>query len=69
MIALTEERLIRRLTLSAGRKLTDLFQMTSMSNDPSELPPFGLMDIFNHLIMSKADYDKSILSSWRSFEE
>ena len=30
---------------------------------------FGLMDIFNHLIMSKTDYDKSVLSSWRSFEE
>ena len=69
MIALTEERLIRRLTLPAGRKLTDPFQMTSLSNDLSELPPFGLMDIFNHLIMSKADYDKGMLSSWRSFEE
>ena len=27
------------------------------------------MDIFNHLILSKTDYDKAILSSWRSFEE
>ena len=27
------------------------------------------MDIFNHLIMSKTDYDESKLSSWRSFEE
>ena len=64
-----EECLIRRLTLPAGRKLTDPFQMISLSNDLSELPPFGLMDIFNHLIMSKADYDKSMLSSRRSFEE
>ena len=64
-----EECLIRRPTLPAGRKLTDPFQMTSLSNDLSELPPFGLMDIFNHLIMSKADYDKSMLSSWPSFEE
>ena len=64
-----EECLIRRLTLPAGQKLTDPFQMTSLSNDFSQLPPFGLMDIFNHLIMSKADYDKSMLSSWRSFEE
>ncbi|KAK2569819.1 hypothetical protein P5673_005670 [Acropora cervicornis] len=53
----------------AGWKLTDPFQMTSLSNDLSELPPFVLMDIFNHLIISKADYDKSMLSSWRSFEE
>ena len=43
--------------------------MASLSNDFSQLPPFGLMDIFNHLIMSKTDYDKSKLSSWRSFEE
>ena len=64
-----EECLIRRLTLPAGQKLTDPFQMTSLSNDFSQLPPFGLMDIFNHLIMSKTDYDKSMLSSWRSFEE
>ena len=64
-----EECLIRRLTLSAGQKLTDPFQMTSLSNDFSQLPLFALMDIFNHLIMSKADYDKSRLSSWRSFEE
>ena len=64
-----EECLTRRLTLPAGRKLTDPFQMTSLSNDLSELPPFGLIGIFNHLIMSKADYDKSTLSSWRSFEE
>ncbi|KAK2557048.1 hypothetical protein P5673_020906, partial [Acropora cervicornis] len=61
--------LIRCLTLPAGKKLTDPFQITSLSNDFSQLPPFGLMDIFDHLIMSKADYDKSMLSSWRSFEE
>jgi len=61
--------LIRCLTLPAGKKLTDPFQITSLSNDFSQLPPFGLMDIFDHLIMSKADYDKSMLSSWHSFEE
>ena len=27
------------------------------------------MDIFNHLIMSKTDYDKAMLPSWHSFEE
>ena len=43
--------------------------MSSLSHDFSQLPPFGLMDIFNHLIMSKTDYDKAMLSSWRSFEE
>jgi len=64
-----EECLIRHLTLPAGQKLTDPFPMASLSNDFSELPRFGLMDIFNHLIMSKANYDKSMLSSRRSFEE
>ena len=64
-----DECLIRRLTLPAGLKIPDPFQMSSMSPDFSQLPPFGLMDIFNHLIMSKTDYDKAMLSSWRSFEE
>ena len=35
----------------------------------SSLPKFGLMDIFNHLIMSKTEYDKDMLASWRSFDE
>ena len=64
-----DECLLKRLTLPAGLKILDPFQMTSFSNDFSQLPSFGLMDIFNHLIMSKTDYDKAMLSSWRSFEE
>ena len=64
-----EECLIRRLTLPLGKKLTHPFQMPSLSNDFSQLPPFGLTDIFNHLIMGEADYDKSKLSSWHSFQE
>ncbi len=58
-----------RLTLPAGKKVPDPFCMKNMSSDFSSLPNFGLMDIFNHLIMSKANYDKEKLSSWRSFEE
>ena len=64
-----DECLLRRLTLPAGLKIPDPFQMTSFSNDFSQLPSFGLMDIFNHLIMGKTDYEKAMLSSWRSFEE
>ena len=64
-----DECLARRLTLPAVQKISDPFQMTSLSNDFSQLPRFGLMNMFNHLIMSKTDYDKSMLSSWRSFEE
>ena len=63
-----DECLIRRFTLPAGLKIPDPFQMSSLSHDFSHLPPFGLMDIFNQLIMSKTDYDKAMLSSWRSFE-
>ena len=35
----------------------------------SSLPSFGLLDIFNHLIASEAEYDKEMLASWRSFDE
>ncbi len=59
----------RQTTLPNGTKVPDPFQMTGLTNDLSSLPPFGLVDIFNHLIMSRADYDKEALSSWRSFEE
>ena len=64
-----DECLSRRLTLPVGQKILNPFQMASLTNDFSQLPPSGLMDIFNHQIMSKTDYDKSKLSSWRSFEE
>ena len=59
----------RRTTLPNGTKVPDPFQMTELTNDLSSLPPFGLLDIFNHLIMSRTDYDKEALSSWRSFDE
>ena len=59
----------RRTTLPNGTKVLDPFKMTELTNDLSFLPPFGLLDIFNHLIMSRVDCDKEGLSSWRSFEE
>ena len=64
-----DECLSRHLSLPVGQKILNPFQMASLTNDFSQLPPSGLMDIFNHQIMSKTDYDKSKLSSWRSFEE
>ena len=57
------------MTLPAGKVVADPLAMTGLSNDFSNLPPFGLMDIFNHLILSKADYDKEKLASFRSFDE
>ena len=58
-----DECLIRCFTLPAGLKIPDHFQMSSLSHYFSQLPPFGLMDTFNHLIISKTDYDKAMLSS------
>ena len=58
-----------RLTLPAGKQIPDPFQMTHLSKDMSSLPRFGLLDIFNHLIASKAEYDKEMLASWRTFDE
>ena len=56
-----DECFSRRLTLTAGQKILDPFQMASLSNDFSQLPPFGLMDIliiwlWAKLIMIKASY-------------
>ena len=64
-----DEFLWRGLVLPAGQKNLDSFQMTSLSNDFSRLPPFGLMDIFNQLILNKTDNINSMLSSWCSFED
>ena len=58
-----------RLTLPAGKQIPDPFKMTHLSKDMSSLPRFGLLDIFNHLIASKAEYDKEMLASWRTFDE
>ena len=58
-----------RLTLPAGKQVPDPFVMTHLSKDMSCLPSFGLLDIFNHLIVSKTEYDKEMLASWRTFDE
>ena len=59
----------KRLTLPAEKEIPDLFEIKDLSNDFCKVPPFGLIDIFNHLILSKADYDKQMLASWRFFDE
>ena len=63
-----EQMLKDRSTLPPGASVSNPFTMKKMSNDFTSLPNFGLMDIFNHL-MSKAEYDKDMLASWRSFDE
>ena len=49
-----EHCLLERLTLPAGKILPDPFKISNYSSDFSSLQKFGLMDIFNHLIISKA---------------
>ena len=34
-----------------------------------ELPKVGLVDIFNYLVMSSAQYDKEHLRSYKAFED
>ena len=38
-------------------------------NDFNSLPPFGLFDIFNHLIYHSTDYDKQGLAAYKSFDD
>ncbi len=38
-------------------------------NDFIESPPFGLFDIFNHLIYSSTEYDKQGLAAYKAFDD
>ena len=59
----------RKPCASSLTKILVPFQMALLSSDFSQLPPVGIMDILNHLIMSSTDYNKSMLSSRRSFKK
>lgn len=37
--------------------------------DFSDVPDFGLIDIFNYMIFSKSDYDEKKLKGYKSFED
>ena len=41
----------------------------SVRNNFINSPPFGLYDIFNHLIYHSADYDKQGLASYKSYDD
>ena len=64
-----DQNLKERLTLPSGVVISDPFKMEHLSNDFSNLPNFGLMDVFNHLIMSETENDKEMLALWRRFDE
>ena len=49
-------------------QIDDPFSMT-MKNDFTDSPPFGLYDIFNHLIYHATEYDKQSLASYKSFDD
>jgi hypothetical protein len=49
-------------------QLPDPFGM-NMVNDFKHCPPFGLFDIFNHLIYHSTDYDKQGLAAYKSYED
>ena len=38
-------------------------------NDYNASPPFGLFDIFNHLIYSSTELDKQGLAAYKAFED
>ena len=49
-------------------QLPDPFAM-NVVNDFNDSPPFGLFDIFNHLIYHSTDYDKQGLGAFKSYED
>ena len=49
-------------------QIEDPFSMKT-KNDFIESPPFGLYDIFNHLIYHTSDYDKQGLAAYKSYED
>ena len=44
------------------------FSMKTVNNFTSS-PPFGLYDIFNHLVYHSTDYDKQGLAAYKSFDD
>ena len=48
-------------------QLPDPFKMNVL-NDFKHSPPFGLFDIFNHLIYHSSEYDKQGLAAYKSYE-
>jgi hypothetical protein len=38
-------------------------------NDFIESSPFGLFDIFNHLIYNSTEYDKQVLAAYKAFDD
>lgn len=64
-----EEQLnVNRHLFIHGIQLTDPFKANAV-NDFKNSPPFGLFDIFNHLIYHSCEYDKQGLAAYKSYED
>ena len=63
-----QETLKARLQ-AAGCDFSDPFQLSGFSSDFSDIPDFGLYDVFNYLICYRADYDRRKLRAYKSFDD
>ena len=54
---------------SLGLQFSDPFSLDGYTSDLSDIPPFGLYDIFNYLILRRSDYDRKKLKAFKSFED
>ena len=52
----------------AGCKFSDPFKLPGFNSDFSDIPDFGLYDVFNHLICFQAENDRRKLRAYKSFE-
>lgn len=62
-------KIIHRKLCSAGIT-SDPFSLQYISNfSANDIPAFGLVDIFNYLLFSRADYDNKKLKAYKSFDD
>ena len=68
-VTVTEEKqnVEERLNIH-GFQLADPFS-SDLRNNFTNSPPFGLLDIFNHLIYHASAYDRQALAAYKSYED
>ena len=62
-------RIIERKLADIGVFKNPLLLHYLPSFTPSDIPEFGLIDIFNYLLFSRADYDQKKLKAYKSFDD
>ena len=63
-----EHNQLERRLIIHDMQIKDPFTM-KMENNFADSPPFGLYDIFNHLIYHSTEYDKQGLASYKSYDD